>query len=78
MKEENTKPRNPLAEAYQNLLTLPKTFREEISRECGWSEATFYRRINKRKPFPKSEIRAITRTVERLANDQLNTINPKI
>ena len=41
---------NLLMETHAELIQLPKTFRESVCEECGWSEATFYRKAKGKIP----------------------------
>jgi signal transduction histidine kinase len=46
---------NLLMETHAELIQLPKTFRESVCEECGWSEATFYRKAKGKNTFSNAE-----------------------
>lgn len=46
---------NLLSDLHTEMIHLPKSFRESICRECGWSEATFYRKTKSKKAFSNAE-----------------------
>ena len=46
---------NDLNTTYTLLQELPKKFRDSMSEECGWSEATFYRKAKVTKRFSAAE-----------------------
>ena len=46
---------NLLLDLHAEMNQLPKTFRDSVCRECGWSEATFYRKAKGTYPFSNAE-----------------------
>ncbi|RPE13785.1 hypothetical protein EGT74_09800 [Chitinophaga lutea] len=46
---------NLLSDIHTEMLQLPKSFRESVCQECGWSEATFYRKTKTKKAFSNAE-----------------------
>lgn len=46
---------NLLSDLHGELIQLPKSFRENVCQECGWSEATFYRKTKTKKAFSNAE-----------------------
>jgi hypothetical protein len=46
---------NLLLETHTALTQLPKSFRESVCHECGWSEATFYRKARGKNTFSNAE-----------------------
>jgi hypothetical protein len=46
---------NFLQDTHTRLLNLARTFRESICEECGWSEATFYRKAKGKNTFSNAE-----------------------
>lgn len=46
---------NILQDTHTRLLNLPRAFREAICAECGWSEATFYRKAKGKNTFSNAE-----------------------
>lgn len=70
---------NILKEKHSFLLQLPKMFRENVCEECGWSEATFYRKAKGKNTFSNAEKDKIIAVCNGLLAEQLpsieNTIN---
>ncbi|MGX5818324.1 hypothetical protein ACWKWU_09025 [Chitinophaga lutea] len=46
---------NLLMDMHAEITQLPKTFREHVCQECGWSEATFYRKTKGKNTFSNAE-----------------------
>lgn len=46
---------NLLSDLHGEMIQLPKSFRESVCQECGWSEATFYRKTKTKKAFSNAE-----------------------
>ncbi|WP_343700338.1 hypothetical protein [Chitinophaga sp.] len=46
---------NLLSDIHTEMIQLPKSFRESVCQECGWSEATFYRKTKTKKAFSNAE-----------------------
>lgn len=46
---------NLLSDLHTEMILLPKSFRESVCRECGWSEATFYRKTKTKRAFSNAE-----------------------
>lgn len=46
---------NLLMETHAGLIQLPRIFRESVCEECGWSEATFYRKAKGENSFSNAE-----------------------
>ncbi len=46
---------NLLSDTHAELTRLPKSFRETVCHECGWSEATFYRKARGKNTFSNAE-----------------------
>lgn len=46
---------NLLSDTHAALTRLPKSFRESVCHECGWSEATFYRKARGKNTFSNAE-----------------------
>lgn len=46
---------NVLQQAHNDMVMLPKQFREIVCKECDWSEATYYRKIKGKNTFSNAE-----------------------
>lgn len=46
---------NLLMETHSGLIQLPRSFRDSVCEECGWSEATFYRKTKGKNTFSNAE-----------------------
>ncbi|MGN7719438.1 hypothetical protein [Chitinophaga sp. 22620] len=46
---------NLLLDLHAEMVQLPKSFRDRVCKECGWSEATFYRKAKGTYPFSNAE-----------------------
>lgn len=55
MQAKNLSSSNLLMETHAVLIQLPKSFRESVCEECGWSEATFYRKAKGKNTFSNAE-----------------------
>ncbi|ATL46793.1 hypothetical protein COR50_06160 [Chitinophaga caeni] len=55
--------KNLLQEAHSFMLLIPKIFRDSICEECGWSEATFYRRAKNPAGFSNAESEKIIEVI---------------
>lgn len=55
MQTKNLSSSNLLSETHAVLIQLPKSFRESVCEECGWSEATFYRKAKGKNAFSNAE-----------------------
>lgn len=57
---------NLLQDIHTRLLNLARAFRESICEECGWSEATFYRKAKGKNTFSNAEKEKILSVLENL------------
>ncbi|RAJ03849.1 hypothetical protein LX64_02726 [Chitinophaga skermanii] len=55
MEIEKAGTKNILQDAHNFVLGIPKSFRDRVCEECGWSEATFYRRAKSKNGFSNAE-----------------------
>ncbi|UYQ92998.1 hypothetical protein MKQ68_23235 [Chitinophaga horti] len=55
---------NLLQDTHTRLLNLARSFREAICEECGWSEATFYRKAKGKNTFSNAEKEKIVSVLE--------------
>jgi hypothetical protein len=62
---------NLLQQKHDFLIQLPKSFRAKVCEECGWSEATFYRKARGKNTFSKAEKDKIASICDELVKDHL-------
>lgn len=55
MNERRIAGANLLQDVHAGLLAMSKSFREKVCEECGWSEATFYRKAKGGNTFSNAE-----------------------
>lgn len=69
----------PIKESnFSDFFNLAKKLQREIRKQvcfaCGWSEATFYRKIKSSKPLREDELLAIANVCNKLIGKMINTI----
>jgi hypothetical protein len=62
---------NLLSDTHAALARLPKSFRESVCHECGWSEATFYRKARGKNTFSNAEKEKILAVTDHLLRSVL-------
>lgn len=62
---------NLLLHTHTALMHLAKTFRESVCHECGWSEATFYRKARGKNTFSNAEKEKILAVADHLLKERL-------
>ncbi|MRG46328.1 hypothetical protein GFS24_14490 [Chitinophaga sp. SYP-B3965] len=62
---------NLLLHTHTELTQLPKSFRESVCHECGWSEATFYRKARGKNTFSNAEKEKILAVADNLLKERL-------
>ena len=60
---------NLLTETHAALIQLPRAFRESVCEECGWSDATFYRKAKGKNTFSNAEKDKILAVADSLLKD---------
>lgn len=63
---------NLLLDTHAELTQLPKSFRESVCHECGWSEATFYRKARGKNTFSNAEKEKILAVADHLVTHVLD------
>lgn len=66
---------NLLVYLHSELVQLPKTFRDHVCRECGWSNATFYRKAKGAYPISNAERDKIQSVGDKLLKNVSNVSN---
>jgi len=62
---------NLLLDMHAVLTRLAKSFRESVCHECGWSEATFYRKARGKNTFSNAEKEKILAVADHLLKSVL-------
>lgn len=76
MKGNKLSSNNLLMETHAEMTQLPKSFRECVCQECGWSEATFYRKARGQNSFSNAEKDKIIAVANSLLKKVLERNNP--
>ncbi|WP_109696206.1 hypothetical protein [Chitinophaga deserti] len=66
---------NLLVYLHSELVQLPKSFRDHVCRECGWSNATFYRKAKGTYPLTNAERDKIISVGDKLLKNISNVNN---
>lgn len=66
---------NLLVYLHSELVQLPKSFRDHVCRECGWSNATFYRKAKGTYPISNAERDKIISVGDKLLKNITNVSN---
>ncbi len=69
MESKNLSSNNLLMDTHTEMIQLPRSFRESVCQECGWSEATFYRKAKGKNTFSNAEKDKILAVADTLLRD---------